>query len=76
MFGGKFTKTASHRTVRSLKNNVAHRYHKTKQFLGHVDHGIRVAKQVYSALAAAIEHYGEVLFTSTWSKELVDMSNS
>ena len=58
MFGGKFSKDAFHRTVHNVKNHISNGYHKTKQFLGHLDHGVRVAKQVYSALAPAIEHYG------------------
>ena len=58
MFGGKFTREAFHKTIHSLKNHISHGYHKTKQFLGHVDHGVRVAKHIYSALAPSIEHYG------------------
>jgi hypothetical protein len=58
MFGGKLTRDSLHRTVSNIKSHIAHGYHKAKSFLGHVDHGVRVAKQVYSALAPAIEHYG------------------
>ena len=58
MFGGKFTRDTFHRTVHSIKSHIAHGYHKAKHFLGHVDNGLRVAKNVYSAVAPAIEHYG------------------
>jgi len=58
MFGGKLTKESFHRVVNKVKGHIHNGYHKTKNFLGHVDHGIRVAKQVYSALQPAIEHYG------------------
>ena len=58
MFGGKLTRESFHKAIHSVKNNISHGYHKTKQLLGHLDHGVRVAKQVYSALAPAIEHYG------------------
>ena len=58
MFGGKFNKDAFHRTVNSVKSHISNGYHKTKQFLGHVDNGIRTAKHIYAALAPAIEHYG------------------
>jgi len=58
MFGGKLTRESFQKAVHSVKNNLSHGYHKTKQFLGHIDHGMRVAKQVYSALAPAREHYG------------------
>ena len=58
MFGGKFSKEAFHRTISNVKHHISNGYHKTKQFLGHVDNGIRTAKHIYSALAPAIEHYG------------------
>ena len=57
MFGGKFSKESFHRTFSQVKNHMSRGYHSTKQFLGHVDNGIRVAKHIYSALAPAIEHY-------------------
>jgi hypothetical protein len=58
MFGGKFNKEAFHRTFSNVKNHLSKGYHKTKEFLGNVNHGMNVAKQVYAAMAPAIEHYG------------------
>ena len=58
MFGGKFNRDAFHRTLSNVKSHISNGYHRTKQFLGHVDNGIRTAKHIYSALAPAIEHYG------------------
>lgn len=58
MFGGKFSKESFHRAFNNVKGHISHGYHKTKEFLGNVDHGVRVAKHIYSALAPAIEHYG------------------
>jgi len=58
MFGGKFTKEAFHRTFDKVKHHLSNGYNKTKQFLGNVDNGVKVAKHVYAALAPAIEHYG------------------
>ena len=57
MFGGKLSKESLHRTFSQVKHHISRGYHSTKQFLGHVDNGIRVAKHIYSALAPAIEHY-------------------
>ena len=58
MFGGKFTKEAFHRTFSKVKNHLSNGYHKTKEFIGHIDNGVKVAKHVYAALAPSIEHYG------------------
>ena len=57
MFGGKFSKESMHRTFNQVKHHVSRGYHSTKQFLGHVDNGVKVEKHIYSAVAPAIEHY-------------------
>ena len=58
MFGSKFSKEAFHRGLNNVKNHLNSGYHKTKEFLGNINHGVNVAKQVYAAMAPAIEHYG------------------
>ena len=58
MFGGKLSRESMHRAFNNVKGHMSRGYHATKQFLGNVDNGVRVAKHIYSALAPAIEHYG------------------
>ena len=56
MFGGKITT----QSLRNVYNNVKHHatmgYHKTREFLGNVDHGVKFAKKVYGALSPVINN--------------------
>ena len=51
MFGQKFKQH-----MRNIKHHLGQTYHKTKHFLGQIDHGINVAKRVYSVVAPVIDH--------------------
>ena len=53
----KFTKQNFMDTLNKTKSFMGHAYHHTKEFLGKVDHGVRVAKKVYSILEPTISHF-------------------
>ena len=55
---GKITRDSIARTYSNVKGHLHRGYHRAKHILGQVDHGIKVAKHVYSALAPAIDHFG------------------
>ena len=58
MFGGKLSRESVHRAFGNLKHHVGQTYHRTKHFLGQVDHGVQIAKKIYGAVAPVLEHYG------------------
>lgn len=53
----KFSKQGFLDTINKTKSFMGNAYHHTKSFLGQVDHGVRVAKNVYSILAPTISHF-------------------
>ena len=59
MLGGKITKHSVARAFGNLSHHIGQTYHRTKNFLGHVDHGIQIAKKVYGVVAPALEQHGE-----------------
>ena len=54
MFGQKFTKQGFYNAIQKTKSHLGNAYHHTQSFLGQVDHGIRIAKKVYSILEPTI----------------------
>ena len=56
-----FSKLTRQQLVNGLgkaKNFIGTAYGHTKNFLGNVDHGVRVLKHVYGALAPVLDQYG------------------
>ncbi len=58
MFGQKITREGVMRAFGNAKKFLGHTYHQTKNVLGHLDHGVAVAKKVYSVLQPVIESLG------------------
>jgi hypothetical protein len=42
---------------RNVKNHATQGYHKTKDFLNKVDHGVSIAKRVYSQIAPILDKF-------------------
>ena len=56
MFGKSNTNHLAH-SFHKAKVFLQHACHQTKGFLSHVDHGVRVAKHIYGAVAPLIDKY-------------------
>jgi len=56
MFGKLNTNHLAH-SFHKAKGFLQHAYHQTKGFLSHVDHGVRVAKHIYGAVAPLLDKY-------------------
>ena len=50
MFGSKLTRESVQRAFGNLNHHVGQTYHRTKHFLGQVDHGVQIAKKIYLSL--------------------------
>jgi translation initiation factor 2B subunit (eIF-2B alpha/beta/delta family) len=65
---GKITSQSIGNMFRNVKNHATQGYHKTKDFLNKVDHGVSIAKRVYSQIAPILDnHLYLVIKTSTTS---------
>jgi hypothetical protein len=56
MFGGKITTQGLRNVFNNVKNHATMGYHKTREFLGNVDHGFKMAKRIYGAIAPVINN--------------------
>ena len=56
MLGGKITAQSMRNVFNNVKHHTTMGYHKTREFLGNVDNGVRVAKRIYGALAPVINN--------------------
>jgi len=54
MFGQKLTRQGFYNAMQKTKSHLGNAYHQTKNFLGHVDNGYKVAKKIYSILEPTI----------------------
>ena len=52
----KFNKHVFHRTMQNVKHHIGNGYHHLKRIAGTIDHGVHIAKQVYSVLEPVIRH--------------------
>ena len=52
----KFNKQIFHRTLQNVKHHIGNGYHHLKNVAGAIDHGVHIAKQVYSVLEPVIRH--------------------
>ena len=49
----KFNAHVFHRTMQNVKRHLGAGYQHIKNVAGHIDHGVHIAKQVYSGAVAA-----------------------
>ena len=52
----KFNASIFHRTLQNVKSHLGNSYNHLKNIAGHIDHGVHIAKQVYSVLEPVIRH--------------------
>ncbi len=52
----KFNKQMFHRTLQNVKTHIGNGYNHLKNIAGTIDHGVHIAKQVYSVLEPVIRH--------------------
>ena len=55
VFGHKITTNNLSRLFNNVKSHLHRGYHTTKHILNHVDHGVRVAKELYSTFEPIIK---------------------
>ena len=53
----KFNAHVFHRTMQNVKRHLGAGYQHLKNVAGHIDHGVHIAKQVYSVVEPVIRHY-------------------
>ena len=52
----KFNKHVFQRTMQNVKGHIGNGYHHLKKIAGNIEHGVHIAKQVYSVLEPVIRH--------------------
>ena len=52
----KFNRNVFQRTMQSVKSHIGNGYQKLKHVASNIDHGVHIAKQVYSVVEPVIRH--------------------
>ena len=53
----KFNAHVFHRTMQNVKRHLGAGYQHLKNVAGHIDHGVHIAKQIYSVVEPVVRHY-------------------
>ena len=52
----KFNRHVFQRTMQNVKSHIGSGYHKLKHIASNIDHGVHIAKQIYSVVEPVIRH--------------------
>ena len=52
----KFNKNVFHRTMQNVKSHIGNGYSAIKHIAHNIDHGVHIAKQIYSVVEPVIRH--------------------